>query len=64
MINNGQIEDKKFFFGKYKGRGFVDVAINDPGYVDWMLGSGLLKGNSRELLLEAVEIAKLNESRK
>lgn len=58
------LEEKRFFFGKYRGKKFIDVAMNDLNYCEWVAKNGMIKGINLILLLEAIEIAKLNESRK
>lgn len=48
-----------FARGKYRGRLLAQVARDDPGYLDWMLGLPDLPSDTEKLLLEAEKPARL-----
>lgn len=46
---------KVIWFGKYRGRAWSEVAIEDPRYLDWVVVT--LDGDAREQAMLALEKA-------
>lgn len=46
---------KVIWFGKYRGRTWAEIAINDPQYLDWVVTQ--TEGDAREQAMLALEKA-------
>jgi len=45
-------DSPQFYFGKHKGLTVVEVAVNDPSYLQWCLSKDIIKN---ERLKDAIE---------
>ncbi len=50
-----RVDDQLIFnFGKYRGRGLAEIALEDPGYLRWILG-GSFMADTKELVRAALD---------